>query len=245
MTAETETKPETRGIPVAAPSANLVAAPVADAGALTVTDLGEQLDEFGLPPDLAALYGPALTSIANRYVDRDVLPIRAEVVDGVIQTASDGNEIATSLAVADACGTSSSEWTVYLKRQLQRSGGGATVEDRAKHLSAGLTFLQGVKPTNELEAAIGTQMFAAHDMAMRAAQRAATAEFDEVSTTYVGQFTKAARTMAALTEALAKLRTGGKQSVEVKHIHVDNRGGQAVVTDKLVTGTGGNNGIAR
>jgi hypothetical protein len=45
---------------------------------------------------------------------------------------------------------------------------------------------------------------------------------------------KLLRTFTAQAEALAKLQRGGEQIV--KHIHLDNRGGQTIVTDSVVTG---------
>ena len=52
--------------------------------------------------------------------------------------------------------------------------------------------------------------------------------------------TKAARTFTAQLEALTKLRTGGKQVVEHRHVYIDNRGGQAVITENVNSGVAEN-----
>jgi hypothetical protein len=50
---------------------------------------------------------------------------------------------------------------------------------------------------------------------------------------------KAARTFAIQVEALARLRGGGKQQVEVRHVYVDARGSQNIIGDVARTGGGG------
>src|SRR3546814_9794291 len=50
------------------------------------------------------------------------------------------------------------------------------------------------------------------------------------------------RTFTAQIEALTKLRRGGEQVV--RHIHVDNRGGQAVITETVQTGGSRNGKVA-
>src|SRR3546814_4294864 len=53
---------------------------------------------------------------------------------------------------------------------------------------------------------------------------------------------KLMRTFTAQIEALTKLRRGGEQVV--RHIHVDNRGGQAVITETVQTGGSRNGKVA-
>src|SRR3546814_18977050 len=53
---------------------------------------------------------------------------------------------------------------------------------------------------------------------------------------------KLMRTFTAQIEALTKLRRGGEQVV--RHIHVDNSGGQAVITETVQTGGSRNGKVA-
>lgn len=48
---------------------------------------------------------------------------------------------------------------------------------------------------------------------------------------------KLLRTSQGQMETLARMRRGGEQVV--KHIHVDNRGGQAVIAENVATGGAG------
>ena len=104
----------------------------------------------------------------------------------------------------------------------------AAVEPRAaditsNHYAAGLALMGAIAPANELEAAIGVQIVAAHyaalDMTRRARMNAG--EYVNAAATYTNMATKLSRTMAAHVEALAKLRSGGKQTHEVRYIYVN------------------------
>ncbi|MCZ4342884.1 hypothetical protein O4H52_14775 [Sphingomonadaceae bacterium G21617-S1] len=101
-------------------------------------------------------------------------------------------------------------------------------------LNSALAFVHGAKPQNEVEAALAVQMAAAHDAAMRALRAMGGAEFVPQMQMFGNLANKLMRTFAAQAETLARMRRGGEQVV--RHIHVDNRGGQAVITENLHTG---------
>lgn len=113
-----------------------------------------------------------------------------------------------------------------------------TAPMRANSANAGLAFVAAVAPENDLEAALAVQMFGAHVSAVRMMIRAEKTEGVEHALAYVNMATKFQRTFTMQMEALAKLRRGGEQVV--RHIHVDNRGGQAVIADTLNAGGNGN-----
>ncbi|MDZ7895441.1 MAG: hypothetical protein U5M50_11080 [Sphingobium sp.] len=101
-------------------------------------------------------------------------------------------------------------------------------------INAGLAFVAGAQPTSEPEAALALQMFMANDAAqgaMRIFHKADMVPHMEIAGNLAN---KLMRTFAAQAEALAKMQRGGEQIV--KHVHVDNRGGQAIVADTVVSG---------
>lgn len=74
------------------------------------------------------------------------------------------------------------------------------------------------------------------DMARRA--NANMGQFPEAADMYLRLALKAQAQSRATIEALAKIVRGNEQVV--KHVYVDNRGGQAVITDTVTTKGGGN-----
>jgi hypothetical protein len=141
----------------------------------------------------------------------------------------------------DVCGTCSDHWMNGILRGLTNAAGGAKDADSAATLLEGLAFLSGVRPRDEVEAALAAQMFALHRAAMNLAQRMGGASMRDAFDDYGKLLVKTTRTFAAQVEALAKLRNGGKQQVEVRYVYVDARGGQNVIGD-VVAGGGGRDG---
>jgi hypothetical protein len=76
-------------------------------------------------------------------------------------------------------------------------------------------------------------------MAMTATMRAGSAEMRDQYRDYANVAVKATRTYVAQAEALAKLRSGGKQQVEVRYVYVDARGGQNIIGSQIGSGGGG------
>jgi hypothetical protein len=93
----------------------------------------------------------------------------------------------------------------------------------SNHYSAGLALMGAIAPENELETAIGLQIVAAHyaalDMTRRA--RANAGQYVNSAAAYTNMATKFSRTVAAHVEALTKLRSGGKQTHEVRYVYVN------------------------
>jgi hypothetical protein len=71
-------------------------------------------------------------------------------------------------------------------------------------------------------------MTATHSLAMEMLGRTRRAETTELMQARGALATKLLRTFTAQTEALAKIKRGGEQTVRVEHVHV-YRGGQAIV----------------
>ena len=95
-----------------------------------------------------------------------------------------------------------------------------------------LAVVKSVKPRDQLEAMLATQMAAVHLATMTLARRLAEVggapnsapERDSLSSA----FNKCARTFASQLEALKRHRAGGEQKVTMQHVSV-NEGGQAIV----------------
>lgn len=109
---------------------------------------------------------------------------------------------------------------------------------RARMLDRGLNeilaFVGGCNCQNEMQAKLAVQTALTNDAAMRALKVIGNCEMIDAIRIYGDLATKLLRTSTAQFEALAKLQRGGEQVV--RHIHVDNRGGQAVFAETVQTG---------
>ena len=129
--------------------------------------------------------------------------------------------------------SSSGDFINYLIGKLAtalKASNGLTAES----LNGALAFVDGVNPKTEVEAMLAVQMFATNDAALRAMRTLNGAEWADTAHQFGNLTVKLMRTFTMQAEALAKLQRGGVQTV--KHIHIDNRGGQAVVADTVHSG---------
>jgi hypothetical protein len=137
-------------------------------------------------------------------------------------------------------GSNFDAWNSTLANQALSSGwhgNNPDAERTHKLQSAGLSFLAGVKPKDELEGMLAAQLLASHNAAMECYRRAMISEQTfEGRKENLNQANKLSRTYATLLEALNRHRGKGQQKVTVEHVHVHN-GGQAIV------GTVGGGGI--
>jgi hypothetical protein len=100
-----------------------------------------------------------------------------------------------------------------------------------------LSAVAEIKPRDTVERMLAVQMAATHVALIRSGRWLANAENVEQVKAHYSGFNKLARTYTAQMEALRKHRNGGKQTVTVQHVNVEN-GGQAVVGN-VQTGGGG------
>ncbi len=92
-----------------------------------------------------------------------------------------------------------------------------------------LAMHQGIKPKDTIESLLAAQMVATHNMAMEFSKRVMlVGQTVEGVDANINRATKLMRTYVAQVEALRKYRTGGKQTIQVQHVNV-NEGGQAVI----------------
>ena len=158
------------------------------------------------------------------------------VTDNTVQQNTVNPQLHT-LRLIRALGSSSSGFVTYMLDRLAttlKSSGGLTQES----LNGALAFVNSFQPKSEVEAMLAVQMFVANDAALRALRTANAADWVDTTAQFTNLSVKLMRTFAMQAEAMAKLQRGGVQTV--KHIHVDNRGGQAVIADQFQQG--GQNG---
>jgi hypothetical protein len=175
---------------------------------------------------------------------RQALPFKARQLDGApVQLGPTITEERLAYDwLADVCGTQSDAWINALVQGLVNVQGGKADSSPPDTALQGLAFLNGIAPRDEVEAALGAQMFAIHMASMTLAQRVGAAEQRDQYRDYGNLLVKTTRTFAAQVEALAKLRNGGKQQVEVRYVYVDARGGQNVIGSEIHAGGGGMSG---
>jgi hypothetical protein len=111
---------------------------------------------------------------------------------------------------------------------------GSVGADNESRYNAALSFIESMKPQDQVEALLLVQMYVTHDAAIRALSQLGSAEWVPTAQTFGNLATKLLSTSQTQMETLARLRRGGEQVV--RHVHVDNRGGQAVIAENVHNG---------
>jgi hypothetical protein len=127
-----------------------------------------------------------------------------------------------------AFGTTSKD---FLASELNRLGSQLAVgplHTGQREMNAALAAIDGTRPENEMAAMLASQMAATHSLAMEMLGRTRRAGTTEQLQAHGALATKLLRTFTSQTEALAKIKRGGEQTVRVEHVHV-YQGGQAIV----------------
>lgn len=133
-------------------------------------------------------------------------------------------------------GALADKWNSRLATQLGMIGG-----FDADKCEAEAGCLYGIKPQDEFEGMVATQMIAAHNAAMDCFRRAGFPEqYLEARNMYLNQANKLLRTYSTLLATLDKHRGKGQQKVTVEHVHV-HEGGQAIVGNVEGKQPGGEN----
>lgn len=118
---------------------------------------------------------------------------------------------------------------------------GSVGADNEGRYNAALSFIESMAPRDQAEALLLVQMYVTHDAAIRALSQLGSAEWVPHMQAFGNLATKLLRTSQGQMETLARMRRGGEQVV--RHVHVDNRGGQAVIAENVHTGGKGNGKI--
>lgn len=187
------------------------------------------------PPGEETRAAIAHASEANKGRRRRV-QVKASAVGETLQIGSPhSDEDGFTQQIENAFGSPSSAFQLRLLTDVQKVAGTAKPEEDTNVL---LAVLDGLQPQNEIEAMLAAQMTATHAVTMHMLGKARHAEYLEHMNSFGGLATKLLRTFTAQTEALAKLRRGGEQTVRVEHVHVHS-GGQAIVGNVNHAGGGG------
>jgi hypothetical protein len=104
---------------------------------------------------------------------------------------------------------------------------------------AAMASVWGMSPKDHAEARLMVQMQLTHDAAIQALTQVGRSKYLPQTQTFGNLAAKLLRTYQGQMETLARTRRGGEQVI--RHIHVDNRGGQAVIAENVQTG-GSENG---
>ena len=192
-----------------------------------------------LESDIAKLPGylqPRARHVAEAQVNRRERRAKISVKitdDGMLGTFSElGAGALNKFAMLEATGTSAAPWLNHVLKQLGPSAPLGDLQAAADEVAAGLAFIQGAEPKSEIEAALAAQMFAIHTLTLDTARRARGSETGDGRERWLNQTSKLARTFAAQAEALAKIKSGGQQTMTVQHI--DARNSQNVIADTVV-----------
>jgi hypothetical protein len=102
-------------------------------------------------------------------------------------------------------------------------------EERLQHIQSAIAALRGIKPQDEIEGMLATQMVATHNAAMECLRRSMIPKqtFDGRESS-LRQATKLLSIFAKQLETLNRNRGKGQQKVTVEHVQVQS-GGQAIV----------------
>jgi hypothetical protein len=126
--------------------------------------------------------------------------------------------------IADLFATSDGAFVDFLQAGLiNATSPDRTDEALSAAVKGGLAFMAAIEPRNELEAVLAAQMYAVHSATMHASKHLHGASMRDAYQDYSTAVNKLARTFTTQVETLAKLRSGGKQQVEVRYVYVDAR----------------------
>ena len=99
----------------------------------------------------------------------------------------------------------------------------ADADAEANRMSSELAVVSAMQPQSATEALLSVQMLAAHNASMKLAHGFFGADTHDKQIERARLMNQTMRTFAAQVEALTKLRSGGKQQVEVRYVYVDAR----------------------
>ncbi len=152
----------------------------------------------------------------------------------ILSVAKDSSQV-TMHSDPEVFGSGRHEFLTGLITQMVNIGSqGQEMDEEGTAFVA--SVVGGLNPRDELESMLAVQMAAVHKATVTAARRLAHVENIPQQDSAERMLNKLARTFTMQMQALQKYRTGGKQRVVVKHVHV-NEGGQAVIGNVSARGS--------
>ncbi len=135
-------------------------------------------------------------------------------------------------AIAEATGTNDPELAQRLFSQVSMTlwlPAELSDEERLQHMRSAFAALRGIRPQDEVEGMLATQMVATHSAAMECLRRSMIQEQTIVGRdTNLRHAAKLLSIFAKQLETLNRNRGKGQQKVTVEHVNVE-AGGQAMV----------------
>lgn len=131
--------------------------------------------------------------------------------------------------------TKSTEFATAMLETLANVSGSKEAQERDK--SYALAIVAEIEPKDGIEAMLASQMAAVHITSMRQSRLLAGSETIPQFEAHERAFNKLMRTFATQMEVLRKHRHGGRQTVTVQHVNVED-GGQAIVGNVESRGAG-------
>lgn len=171
---------------------------------------------------------------------RASLTLKSDPTGGVLISNPHANANGWHAHMSDTFGTASEAFSNQSFVRVLTAAADRKKPATEMQANAALALMGAIAPENELEAAIGEQIIAVHLASLDFLNRARTnaGEYRDTAVAYASAATKLTRTMGAMVETLTKLRTGGRQRIEVVYVN-----GPAVIGDNTQTViTGGDAG---
>jgi len=183
--------------------------------------------------------------LERRKTRRSMPRMKVGLVAGALHMGSGykDDDVGFAARLAELLGATDTPFVNMLQNQLLNATAPAQ-DDKSLQAAVveSLAFVAGIAPENELEAVLAAQMYAVHCATMKLSRLMNSADGLNQFQTHGSLLVKTSRTFAAQVEALSKLRSAGKQTVEVIHVHKHvyvAPGGQAIVGDVHHGGGGG------
>ncbi|MGB7655217.1 MAG: hypothetical protein WBL74_07030 [Novosphingobium sp.] len=151
-----------------------------------------------------------------------------------LQTPDKINPTLNAMRMVEALGVQSDHFLNARINELSRYHGshGGSLDSQA--ISDAFALIAGANATDPVQSALLTQMHCTHDAAIRALSHIGKSQYTPQVQVWGNLGVKLLNAYARQAEVLAKLQRGGEQVI--KHIHIDNRGGQALLAEQVVTG---------
>lgn len=147
----------------------------------------------------------------------------------VLVASPHADDVGWSAQMADALGTADGRVVDMIQSAASRVTTVKTVNSQGEADRHGveteqvLAFIAENAPSNPVEASLLMQMAAVQQVSMAMLAGALQTDRRDAQGDYVRLMNQTMRTFTAQAEALQKLRTGGKQQVEVRYVYVDAR----------------------
>lgn len=100
--------------------------------------------------------------------------------------------------------------------------------------NAAASFMESMEPADQSQAMLLVQAYATHDAAIRALSQLGSSQSVDNAKLFGNLATKLLRTYQGQMDTLMRMQRGNEQVV--KHVYVDNRGGQAVIAENVTGG---------